>query len=112
MNPLAAAYQAIGDYNESDTLIRTFLPDKSEDEKQQLDQTYCASKDYVSYSLLVKSRVANGEWSNAVDALKSMTEAGIYPVNRDLNSWKEINSSTRSSSWKRRRKNIKGRDLK
>ena len=63
------------------------------------------AKDDASYSLLVKGRVANGDWSGAVGALKSMTEAGIYPVNRDLNSWNESaqRSKGRLSSWKKKR---------
>jgi pentatricopeptide repeat protein len=106
VNPLAAAYQCIGDYNEGDALINNLLSSektRSSDEDSADDDKSCA-KDSVSYSLLVKSSAASGEWSNAVELLKQMTEAGIYPVNRDLNSWKEVSSrKSRFSSWKKRR---------
>jgi hypothetical protein len=106
VNPLAAAYQSIGDYNEAEKLINDLLlsaEDLTVDQDGSVNHKSCA-KDSVSYSLLVKSRAANGDWSRAVEHLKLMTEAGMYPVSRDLNSWKEVSSNkSRFSSWKKRR---------
>jgi hypothetical protein len=108
VNPLAAAYQSIGDYNEGETLINDLLSsmeDSSGDQEGSVNQKSCRM-DSVSYSLLVKSRAASGDWSSAVEHLKLMTEAGMYPVNRDLNSWKEVSSRKSRFSLRKKRRNV------
>lgn len=46
------------------------------------------AKDKGSYTLLVQSAVLDSNWVNAIDALKNMTEVGLYPSERHLKSWK------------------------
>ena len=51
------------------------------------------AKDKGSYSLLVQSAIQEQDYGTAVLALRTMTEAGLYPINRHLNKWYEISES-------------------
>jgi pentatricopeptide repeat protein len=63
------------------------------------------AKDKASYSLLVKGAVSSGDWQNAIHALGNMTQAGLYPNSRNLNSWVEASErkSKQNKSWKKKR---------
>ena len=65
------------------------------------------AKDKASYSLLVKGSVSTGDWADAVEALKEMTQAGLYPSARNLNSWTEVSEKKTKQrttrSWKKKR---------
>ena len=51
-----------------------------------------AAKDVASYGLIVQEAVANENWANAALALKNMTDRGVYPMERQINSWHEVTS--------------------
>mmetsp|Transcript_15521 Transcript_15521/g.17223 ORF Transcript_15521/g.17223 Transcript_15521/m.17223 type:complete len:452 (+) Transcript_15521:212-1567(+) len=112
LNPLSAAYQSLGLLNEANELIQKHLMDRSRGpEPVGGEETFnvhdvCA-KDKASYALLVKGAVASGNWADAVEALEDMTEAGLYPNSRNLNSWTEATErkmKQRSArSWKKKR---------
>ena len=55
------------------------------------------AKDKGSYSLLVQSAVQEQDYGQAVLALRTMTEAGLYPTNRHLNIWTEVSNKRRYS---------------
>jgi len=48
------------------------------------------AKDRASYSLLVKGAAMEEDWIGAVRALQRMTDAGLHPNTRNLNSWSEV----------------------
>jgi len=54
----------------------------------------------------VKGAVLQGDFSEAVDALTDMTEAGLYPNERNLNAWTEV------SERKSKHRNTRGRKKK
>lgn len=112
VNPLAAGYQYLDLTFEASLLLDTTLDDRtsgpeSEDGVDRFNVNDVHSKDKASYSLLVKGAVSDGDWTLAVDALRDMTEAGLYPSHRHLNSWTEVserktrNRTTRSWTKKR-----------
>jgi len=112
LNPLAAAYQHIGLLQESRQLLLTHLSDRtSGPEEENGDDPFnvndVRAKDKGSYSLLVKGAVSEGNWEDAVEALKTMTEAGVYPNDRNLNSWTEVSErktkQRATRSWKKKR---------
>lgn len=95
MNPLAAAYQSLGLYDESAWLIqgmlseRTIGPEADVGEDDTFNVFDVDSKDKGSYSLLVQGAVAQQDWANAVNALRNMTDAGLYPNMRHVHRWSE-----------------------
>lgn len=112
LNPLAAAYQSLGLKVDAANLLQQNLKDRTSGPEEEngddpLNIHDIHAKDKASYALLVQGAVSTGDWADAVDALKDMTEAGLYPNARHLNRWTEISESKtkqRSTrSWKKKR---------
>lgn len=112
VNPVAAAYQALGYREEGRTILETLLGDRTIGDEPEngmdiLNVHDICAKDKGSYSLLVQGAVASGEWADAVEALSEMTDAGLFPNPRHLNAWTEISerqSQPRAvGSWKKKR---------
>ncbi len=111
VNPLAAAYQSIGLMSEAADVLHNHLLDRTggpeaEDGRDPFNVNDVSAKDKASYSLLVTGAVWDGDWGRAVDALRNMTEAGLYPTSRHLNAWTEVSErKTRqrtTRSWKKK----------
>ena len=114
LNPLAAAYQKIPGLGvpEAARLLNTHLSDRTsgpeeEDGDDPFNVNDVRAKDKGSYSLLVKGAVSEGNWEGAVEALKTMTDSGLYPKARNLNSWTEVSErktkQRATRSWKKKR---------
>lgn len=112
LNPLAAAYTNLGLYAEAADLLESHLTERvtgpeAENGPNVLNVKDIGAKDKSSYALLVQAAVTQGDWSEAVDALRDMTEAGLYPNVRHLNVWTEVSerkSKHRDTrSWKKKR---------
>lgn len=112
LNPIAAAFQKLGLNQEATTLLSTQLEDRTsgpeeEDGDDPFNVNDVRAKDKGSYALLVKGAVSEEDWEGAVDALRTMTEAGLFPNNRNLNAWTEVSerkSKQRAArSWKKKR---------
>lgn len=126
VNPLAAAYQSLGLRSDAEALLCETLEDAFVQKKRELDIIEKAVgkegtalyfdesedtgiMDRGSYSLMVRGAVAEEDWAGAVSALTNMTEAGLYPEGRELNSWTEASKGRgerrgrNKRSWKRRR---------
>ena len=112
MNPLAAAYQNLGLHQDASKLLNIHLQGRTRgpEEENGMDPfnvNDIKAKDKGSYSLLVKGAVAEGDWEGAVEALKTMTEAGLYPNARNLNAWTEVSErktkQRTTRSWKKKR---------
>ena len=112
LNPLAAAYQNLGLTQEASRLLQTHLSDRTsgpeeEDGDDPFNVNDVRAKDKGSYSLLVKGAVSEGNWEGAVEALKTMTDAGLYPNARNLNGWTEVSErktkQRATRSWKKKR---------
>ena len=67
------------------------------------------AKDRESYGILVRGGVADGDWAAAVEALSRMTEAGMYPTERQMTYWTET-ADKREGRWRRRRSSKKRRE--
>jgi len=59
-------------------------------EEMQLNIHQMKSKDRASYSLLVQGAAMDRDWTGAVQELQRMTDAGLHPNSRNLNSWNEV----------------------
>jgi hypothetical protein len=59
-------------------------------EELQLNVHEVKAKDRGSYALLVQGAVMEQDWDGAVRELQKMTEVGLYPNSRNLNSWAEV----------------------
>ena len=59
-------------------------------EELQLNIHQLKAKDRASYALLVQGAAMEGDWTGAVQELQRMTEAGLHPNTRNLNSWSEV----------------------
>jgi len=59
-------------------------------EESQLNVHQVKAKDRGSYSLLVQGAAMEGDWTGAVQELQRMTDAGLHPNTRNLNSWSEV----------------------
>jgi hypothetical protein len=59
-------------------------------EETQLNVHELKAKDRASYSLLVQGAAMEGDWTGAVEELRRMTDAGMHPSSRNLNSWNEV----------------------
>eukprot|EP00521_Asterionellopsis_glacialis_P014019 CAMPEP_0195290056 /NCGR_PEP_ID=MMETSP0707-20130614/6068_1 /TAXON_ID=33640 /ORGANISM="Asterionellopsis glacialis, Strain CCMP134" /LENGTH=513 /DNA_ID=CAMNT_0040350127 /DNA_START=270 /DNA_END=1811 /DNA_ORIENTATION=- len=111
LNPLAAAYQQLGLIKDASELLQQNLADRTSGSEPEVGQNplnvndICA-KNKASYALLVKGAVLQGDFSEAVDALTDMTEAGLYPNERNLNAWTEV------SERKSKQRNTRGRKKK
>lgn len=112
VNPLAAAYQSIGLRHEATHVLDTFLGDRiigpePEIGKEMLNINDLGCKDKASYALRVQGAVSAEDWGAAVEALTTMTEAGLYPVERHLNAWTEVSERKtkhrNTRSWKKKR---------
>lgn len=112
LNPLAAAYQSLGLMDEAKNIIPRYLTDRSRGPEPEYGSEIfnvhdVSAKDKASYSLLVKGAVSSGNWSEAIEALENMTEAGLYPNSRNLNSWTEVSERKtkhrKTRSWKKKR---------
>jgi len=45
--------------------------------------------DQASYGIVIQNSLTQGDWSCAIQNLKTMTEAGYYPKSKSLNTWTE-----------------------
>jgi hypothetical protein len=103
LNPIAAAYQSLGLWNEANELLQESLGDRvgGPEAENVLENSFnvydMQAKDKGSYSLLVSAAVSEQDWAGAVEALRTMTEAGLYPANRHLNTWTEISVKKRNA---------------
>ena len=110
LNPIAAAYQTLGYTDDANNILLGNLLDRiggPEAENDGIDtgtfNVYdVQAKDKGSYSLLVQSAVQEQDYGQAVKALKTMTEAGLYPTNRHLNKWTEVSNTPRYTTTKPR----------
>jgi hypothetical protein len=112
INPIASAYQSLGYIPQATDILQTLLSNRTAGEEPEdgmdIFNVYdlCA-KDKASYSLLVQGAVVTGDWGAAVDALRDMNEAGLFPKQRHCNIWSEISErQTRpraAGSWKKKR---------
>ncbi len=59
-------------------------------EETQLNVHELKAKDRASYSLLVQGAAMEGDWTGAIEELRRMTDAGLHPNTRNLNSWNEV----------------------
>lgn len=112
LNPLAAAYQNLGLLNDANSVIQKHLQDRTagpeaENGMDPLNVNDICSKDKASYALLVRSAVSQRDWAGAVEALEDMTESGLHPNARHVNSWAEVSERKRrqrkTRSWKKKR---------
>ena len=109
LNPVAAAYQSLGLNADAAKLLQNHLTDRTsgpeeEDGDDPFNVNDVRARDKGSYALLVKGAVSTGDWAGAVDALKEMTDAGLYPNARHLNRWTEVSESKRKAQrWKKKR---------
>lgn len=112
LNPLAAAYQSMGAYEQAEVLLRSHLANRivgpeSENGPDPFNVYDVGAKNKASYTLLVQGAVSRGNWTQAVTALTDMTEAGLYPAQRHLNAWTEIaerkTKQRTTRSWKKKR---------
>jgi len=114
VNSLAAAYQKRGLSIESSNLLQRTLAQRTKPTLKNDDtQGYSSAgainevsaKDGASYNILIQGAVSEGDWSSAIDSLRSMTETGHYPSNGNLNSWTEIaNKRERRGSGRKMKK--------
>jgi len=112
LNPLAAAYQAMGLPSAAAELLQQHLSDRTsgpefEDGLDPFNVNDVNAKDKAAYSLLVRGAVSDGDWAGAIDALRDMTDAGLFPASRHLNSWTEVSErktkQRTTRSWKKKR---------
>lgn len=110
LNPLASAYQSLGLVEDASNILQTHLEDRTSGPEEEWGENPfnvndVRAKDKASYSLLVKGAVSSGDWQNAIHALGNMTQAGLYPNSRNLNSWVEASErkSKQNTSWKKKR---------
>ena len=61
-----------------------------DDMETQLNIHELKAKDRASYSLLVQGAIMEGNWSSAIEELRRMTNVGLHPNSRNLNSWNEV----------------------
>ncbi len=59
-------------------------------EETQLNVHELKAKDRASYSLLVQGAAMEGDWTDAIEELRRMTDAGLHPNSRNLNCWNEV----------------------
>ncbi|KAL9183837.1 hypothetical protein ACHAXT_004693 [Thalassiosira profunda] len=90
-NPGFEGVQLLGEWSDDD------LDAKAEEEEfsdgyevQQLNVHQLKSKDRASYALLVQGAAMEGDWVGAVKELQRMTDAGLHPNSRNLNSFSEV----------------------
>mmetsp|Transcript_11068 Transcript_11068/g.16615 ORF Transcript_11068/g.16615 Transcript_11068/m.16615 type:complete len:389 (-) Transcript_11068:376-1542(-) len=88
INPLVARYQKLGHYKEASLLLNA-LSERTNG-MNGLNINDFAAKDVGSYGLIVQEAVANENWSDAILALKNMTDIGVYPGERQMNNWNEV----------------------
>ena len=119
VNPLAAAYQHIGLYKEGSDLISNTLADRKT-QAQDKEEEYAASfnvndvkaKDAASYNILIQGAITEGDWASAIGSLRDMTEKGLYPESRSLNTWSETarkrerRAGSRKTTWKKNRERL------
>jgi hypothetical protein len=63
--------------------------DNDDSLETQLNVHELKAKDRASYSLLVQGAVMEGDWTGAIEELRRMTNVGLHPNSRNLNSWNE-----------------------
>ena len=96
VNPLAAAYQSLGYFQEARYVLNTMLANRTATEEEPevgadlLNVHNLWAKDKASYSLMVQGELAAGDYGGAVEALQEMTTAGLYPDKKQTNVWSEI----------------------
>jgi hypothetical protein len=64
--------------------------DNDDSVETQLNVHELKAKDRASYSLLVQGAVMEGDWTSAIEELRRMTNVGLHPNSRNLNSWNEV----------------------
>ena len=110
-NPIAAAYLHLSLRNEAEGLVSRLKDRKigpePEDGVQIFNINDMGTKDKGSYTLLVSGAVQEEDWASAVDALRNMTDAGLYPNQRHLHAWNEVSERKTkhrtTRSWKKKR---------
>mmetsp|Transcript_492 Transcript_492/g.1391 ORF Transcript_492/g.1391 Transcript_492/m.1391 type:complete len:469 (-) Transcript_492:227-1633(-) len=114
-NPLAAAYQKLGLRQEAIALVRSLKdrrigPEPEDGNQEQFNVYNVGTKDKASYTLLVTGAVLEEDWTGAVDSLRNMTDAGLYPNQRHLNAWTEVSERKtkhrNTRSWKKKRDEV------
>jgi hypothetical protein len=111
VNPLAAAYQAVGLRPESAALLQLLgdrvIGPEPETGSQRLNINDFGAKDKASYALLIEGAVLDADWGAAVENLTTMTDAGLFPLDRHLHTWTEISNRKAkhrtTRSWKKKR---------
>lgn len=97
VNPLAAAYQRLDAASDAAELVRVLLHRRTvkgdPTDPDRLNIMDLRSKDMGSYNVLVRGAVADRDWRSAVNALEEMTESGLYPNSRCINTWTEVGES-------------------
>ena len=94
-NPIAAAYQRLGQVAVAEDLLETHLsnrtigPEPEDGSQDVLNVHDLQAKDKASYALLVQGAVGDHEWVQALDQLQRMTQDGLYPTQRHLHVWNE-----------------------
>lgn len=82
-----------------DTQLDYELEDNHADDEEEFQAGYeepvlnvhqVKAKDRGSYALLVQGAVMDEDWVAAVEELRRMTEVGLHPNSRNLNSWAEV----------------------
>jgi len=121
VNPLAAAYQHLGLTVESSNVVESFLLDQEivayvrhgDDDGASVAIADTGAKDKASYNIMVQSAIMDGNWTTAIDSLRNMTNAGLYPNSRNLNLWSETakkrelrGGGRRMRSWKKKRERM------
>jgi len=119
INPLAAAYQHIGLYNEGSELIRNTLADRKTQAQDKEEETAASfnindlqSKDSASYNILIQGAIMEGDWASAIGSLRDMTEKGLYPESRSLGVWSETSmkrerrGGSRKTTWMKNRERL------
>jgi hypothetical protein len=95
VNPLAAAYQSLGYFQEAQYVLQTMLSNRTVSEELEIGadllnvHDLCA-KDIGSHSLIVQGNLATGDYGAAVEALQDMTNAGLFPDQKHTAVWSEI----------------------
>lgn len=87
VNPLVARYQRLRLYDETSELLDA-LSERT-GKSDELNINNFSAKDSASYGLIVREAVITENWSDAVQALKNMTDHGVFPMERQINSWSE-----------------------
>jgi hypothetical protein len=118
VNPLAAAYQYLNLHDDATQLL-SYLPDRqtpAPDMETHFQPTFTVqdvnAKDVASYHILIQGAIVQGDWETAIENLKDMTDAKLYPTTRNLNVWSETAAKRErrggrgKPSWRKERERV------